>query len=299
MQDSDSAFALLYISRLMAEGQSTPEKPMNYVTVALDDIISAIGFDPRSTTQRAELRRRVWAFIKFGERAEIVGQRTGIYQDKMTGKPIETNIESAPWRIMEKEMAAQGSLFPDGDIPLRVELAPSNEWMRLLLNPSTAQFLPMGEILGAIAPAKPSGAWARVIGLALANLWRRKPREALAGELRPTRRELLTHYVPRTGSVEDVLNSPNPRRAVEYWAGALEILGNSGFIENSGEAVLGYDAMRAALTRQDWAKEWLDGTTDLRPGVAMTETLKQISRALPVPQPRDLKQSRRKNKKQI
>ena len=145
MQDSDSAFALLYISRLMAEGQPTPQKPTTNIKVALDDIIRAIGMVPQTSVQRAEMRRRIWAFIKFGERAEIVGQRSGTYQDKMDGKPIETRIETAPWRIMEKEMAAQGTLFPDGEIPLRVELAPSTEWMLLLLNPSTAQFLPLGE----------------------------------------------------------------------------------------------------------------------------------------------------------
>lgn len=296
MQDSDSAFALLYISRQMAESQPTPEKPMNYVTVALDDIITAIGFDPRTSIQRAELRRRVWAFIKFGERAEIVGQRTGIYQDKITGKQIETRIESAPWRIMDKEMAIQGSLFPDGDIPLRVELAPSNEWMRLLLNPSTSQFLPLGEVLGAIPPAKPSGAWARVIGLSLANLWRRKPREVLSGELKPVRRELLTHYAPRTGSVEDVLSSPNPRRAIEYWAGALQILAEVEFIERTGEVTLGYEGMRSALSRQDWSESWLNGTADVRLGPAMIETLEQISHSLPTMQPRDLKQHVRKRK---
>ncbi len=296
MQDSDSAFALLYISRQMAESQPTPDNPTTNIEITLDDIIAAIGLDPRTTTQRAELRQRIWAFIKFGERAEIVGQRTGIYQDKMTGKQIETRIESAPWRIMEKEMAAQGSLFPDGDIPLRVELAPSKEWMKLLLNPSTAQFLPLGEVLGAIPPAKPSGAWARVVGLALANLWRRKPREALSGELKPIRRELLTHYAPRTGSVEDVVNSNDPRRAVQYWASALEILAEVEFIEKSGEVTLGYDKMRAGLGRQDWANDWLNGVTDIRPGPAMIATLEQISCALPTLKPRDLKRPRYKRK---
>ena len=45
--------------------------------------------------------------------------------------------------------------------------------------PDTAQFLPLGEVLGAIPGGKPAGAWARVIGLALSNFWRRQPRETI------------------------------------------------------------------------------------------------------------------------
>ena len=295
MQDSDSAFALLFISRLMVEKQPTPESPSSNIKVALDDIITAIGLDPRTTTQRTEMRRRVWAFIKFGERAEIVGQRSGTYRDKITDAEIETRIDSAPWRVMGEEKAAQGSLFPDGDIPLRVELGASDEWLRLLLNPSTAQFLPYGEVLGAIPSAKPSGAWARIIGLALANLWRRKPREALGSELKLLRRDLLTHYTPRTGLVEEVLKGRNPIRALEYWFCALEILVETGFIENSGE-VVNQSQIRETMSRKGWQEEWLNGHADIRPGAAMRDTLEQISRGLPEPKPRDLKALSRKRK---
>lgn len=296
MQDSDSAFALLFISRLMAEKQPTPDNPTTNIKVSLDEIITAIGLDPRTTTQRADYRRRVWAFIKFGERAEIVGQRSAPYFDKMNGQQIETRLETAPWRIVEKVMAAQGSLFPDGDIPLRVELAPSAEWMKLLLNPSTAQFLPFGEALGAIPSAKPSGAWARVVGLALANFWRRFPRETLEGTRHVTRRELLTHYPPRTGSVEELLNGTDPRRAVQYWAGALEILAGVGFLEKTGEAALSYEEMRGTLEGYRWQEDWLNDFAILHPGEQMREALNAIARGLPAPKPRDLKQPRKKRK---
>ena len=294
MQDSDSAFALLYVSRLMTEKQPSAQSPTTNIKVALDDIITAIGFDPRTTAQRAEMRRRVWAFIKFGARAEIVGQRSARYQDKLTGKEIETRIESSPWTIASRAMAEQRSLFPDGDIPLIVELAPSEEWMRLLLNPSTAQFLPCAEILGTIPPARAAGAWARVIGLSLANLWRRKPREALAGTLRPSRKDLLLQYLPAVSNPRDVLNSSDPRHALRYWANALNILCECRFVERKGEAALSYEQMSDAMPRQDWQQDWFYGTAELWPGPLLSDPLLQIKNMLPEPKPRDLTKKTKK-----
>ena len=285
-QDSDSAFALLYIARQMVELQATPNTAAKNAVIDIDDVISGIGFDPRNTKQRVEMRERIWTLILFGERAQIVGKRNGTYQEKATGKTIETTMESAPWRVMAVERPEQLALY--GEVPVRVELAASNEWMRLLTSPDTAQFLPMGEVLGAIAPAKASGAWARVIGLALANLWRRKPREALNGELRPTRQALIKHYTPRIAAVEDILSSKNPTRAIEYWAAALEILTDCGFLEKQGEAALTYEEMRSALGRQDWADKWLESNVVLLPGQHQRSALEKIAKSLPVFQPRNL-----------
>jgi hypothetical protein len=290
-QDSDSAFALLYIARQMISAQATPEAPLRNAVIDLDDVIAGIGFDPRSTAQRLVMRRRIWSLIMFGERARIVGQRKGSYLEKTTGKSIETTITTAPWRIMQEERPEQMAFIDE--IPVRVELAASNEWMRLLMSPHTAQFLPMGEVLGAIAPFKAAGAWARVIGLSLANLWRRKPREALEGSLRPSRESLLMQYPPSVGNPRTVLNSTDPRHAVRYWATALEILVNCGFLENKGEATLSYKQMSENLPRQEWQHEWFFGTVELWPGKAMGQPLIQIARSLPEPKPQDLKRRKR------
>ena len=297
MQNSNTAFALLYISSLMTKAQPTPDNPTTNIFVSLDDIISAIGFDPRSTGQRAEMRRWVWSALKFGEKAQISGERTGTYRDKLTGHEIVTRLETPPWRIVSQEVAEQPSLFPDGEVPLRVELAPSADWLKLWMHPSTAQYLPLGEVLGCIPGAKPSGAWARVIGLSLSNFWRRKLRGTLDGSAQPTRRELLMRYVPSTGSIDEVLNSPNPRRAIEYWAGALSLLADAQFIERIGEAALTYEMMRKALTRQDWGEEWLDGIVDLRPGPAMRETMELMAGHLYASQPQNLKRLSSRNGK--
>ena len=296
-QDSDSALALLFIARQMITVQPTPDAPTTNIVLDLDDIIEGIGFDPRSTTQRIAARRRIWGLIQFGERARIVGARKGSYQEKSTGKAISTEISTAPWRILQEERPEQRTLDPRDEIPVKVELAPSNEFLRLLLSPDTAQFLPFGEVLGAIPPAKPSGAWARVIGLSLDNFWRRFPRESLDGTRKPTRRELLTHYPPRTGIVEDILSGPNPRYAIQYWAGALEILCEAGFLEKTGEAASSYDELRADLDGYKWQEAWLDGYADVQPSALLREALASVARGLPQSQPRALKRSPKKTKK--
>jgi hypothetical protein len=288
-QDPDFNFALLYISRLLAP--PAPLAPRQFASdwVDLDDVMSKIGWDPRSTKERAEMRGRVWRYVLFGARASIVGQRSGHYVDKRTGEQIETVIEAPAWSVMDKERAANPALHPHiGEAPLRVVLTASRSWTRLTTLPETAQYLPMGELLGAIPGNKPSGAWARILGLALANFWRRQPRAGLTGSLKPTRRELLERYIPKTAPPNEVLQSVNPRRAIEYWHGALQILIENGFLAPEGEGALSLGEMRAAMVGYRWQTKWLDARVDLRPGPKMQPAVATCAGALPVAKPREL-----------
>lgn len=77
---------------------------------------------------------------------------------------------------MKRETAALGSpkpdqltLFPALEVPLRVEIIVNRDWTRLCWLPGLAQYLPIGELLGAIPLDQPSGAWARVLDLSLAS----------------------------------------------------------------------------------------------------------------------------------
>jgi hypothetical protein len=209
----------------------------------------------------------------FGERAQVIGARRGRYKDKHSGKEIDTVIRQAPWRIHSTESPDQPSLFPSDDVPVRVEIVMSREWTELLTSPQFAQYLPLGESLGAIPGNKPSGAWARVIGLALANFWRRNPRAAFDGSIRPTRRELLDRFPPKTGTVESVLYGPHPWRAVEYWYGALKILVRSGFVAGGGEAAYTAAEKRKTMPRQEWQEDWLEENIELYPGEDMAHSL--------------------------
>ncbi len=297
-QDGDFNLCLLYISRLLAPPSPLPRKAYAGGTIDLDDVMNKIGWKPRSTKERMGMRERVWRYILFGTRARIIGARSGSYTDPDTGAKIETIIESPPWQVMEKERPAQPSLFPEiGEAPLRVGLVASREWTKLTTLPETAQYLPMGELLGAIPGAKPSGAWARVVGLALASFWRRHPHEALSGKMQPTREEVLERYTPATGNVGDVLAGNDPRRAIEYWHGALQILADCEFLAREGEATLTYETMRERVGRQGWQEKWLADYADLRPGPQMRGALGGLAAALPEPKPRDFKRKRGRPRK--
>lgn len=288
-QDPDFNFTLLYVSQLLAPSSPIPQNMAAVEWIDLDDVMSKIGFDPRSTKERLEMRRRVWRYLMFGARASIVGQRSGQYVDKRTGERIETVIDSPPWAILEKEKPAQPQLFPEiQETPLRVRLVASQAWTRLTTLPETAQYLPMGELLGAIPGNKPSGAWARVLGLALASFWRRQPRAALDGSLQPTRRELLDRYPPKTAPPSEVLNSKNPIRAIEYWQGALQVLVENGFLAKTGEAALSVAEMRARLPRQEWQSQWLKERVELSPGEKLQVSVEGCAKALPARKTRDL-----------
>lgn len=288
-QDPDFNFALLYVSRVLAPPSPLPPKHLAHEWVDLDDVLDKIGWNPRSTKERLEMRRKVWRYLLFGARASIVGQRRGNYVDKRTGERIETLIDEPAWMIVSREKAAQPTLFPEvGEVPLRVRLAASPSWTRLTTLPETAQYLPMGELLGAIPGNKPSGAWARVLGLSLANFWRRQPRAAIDGAIRPSRRELLDRYTPKAAPPVEVLRSGHPRRAIEYWNGALQILVECGFLMKEGEAALSLNEMRHKVPRQEWQEQWLNENVELRPGPAMREAVQSCANALPTYKPRAL-----------
>jgi len=296
-RDADDDFMLLYISKLLTPAQPLAPNTRAAATVDLDEVIKAVGWVCRSQDERTEKRRRVWDFIKFVSRAEIVGER-GVYFDRKTNKPIETFIETAPWSIEDKQfpLDAQPSLFVADEVPLTVTVVASLKWTQLTASVEMAQYLPMGEVLGAIPGGRAAGAWARVIGLALCDFWRRHPHET---RLKPTRRELLEKYMPQTGPVEDVLTSSDPRRAVQYWAGALRVLVDCDFLKDDGEAAIPYEDQRDALDGYKWQVKWMNGKTNLLPGPSMQATLAEIADKKIAPKSRDLKQPKRGRPRKI
>jgi len=280
-QDADFDFAVLYVCRLLAP--PAPLEPNQYAGgwIDLDDVAEKIGWYPAkfSLAEREALRARIWNYIVYGDRAVVLGDRTRTYHDRATGQVLDTSIQSSIWRIHGVEAPLQRALF--GEVPRRVELVISKQWEPLLARADLVQYYPLAELLGSIPPNQVAGDWARCMGLALANLWRRKPREVLAGALRPTRFEILTRYTPKTRTPEEVLKSDKPRRAVEYWRDALDILVERGFLEAKGEPARSVQQMLAAHPSYKWAQPWLQETVDLRPGPAMQEAMRARAEALP------------------
>lgn len=287
--DADGTFAVLYVSRLLAPPAPLPANAFAGGWVELDDVMKKIGWDPRSTAERNECRRVVWNYLRFCARANLMGRRTGVYRDPITKQEIPTSIDGPIWRFMKEERPVQPSLFNEEEVPVRVQIAVSTEWTHLSTSPVLAQFLPMGELLGSIRPDKPSGAWARALGLALAGFWRRQPRAALDGSIKPTRHELLTAYTPKIAPPEELFASKNPRRALEYWRGALQILVEEGFLAKSGEATRTADQMSAELPRYHWQQVWFDATIDVTPGPNMEDAVRRCADNLPVLKPENFK----------
>jgi hypothetical protein len=239
------------------------------VTVSLDDLIRLVGWTPRSAKEREGMRREVWQRLKVIDGLTIHGLRPGRYRDPDTGQPIDLTSRDALFRITGTRLPAQGSFDPE-QVPLEVTFVAGpfiNEWRG---NPQVLTFFGDFLPIAAIPGEKPSGAWARAIGLALNQRWREGASGAKAttpGEDNETcvrwrlftRRELLTLFEP-SPSANEVLEGPHPARARTYWRDAIKRLEQAGVIGFYKEAVT------AKLPRYSWAEVWLDERLDVRPG---------------------------------
>ncbi len=295
-QDADGALTQQYIMRVLAPPSPLPPRAYAGGWIDFDDVIKQIGWEPQTTKERREMHAKIWEFVRYGERAHIIGKRTIPYKDPITGEEINTEIHGAAWRVLDKEVPIS-SLYSALDVPVRAEIILSKELTALITDPKTAQYLEMGEALGAIPGGKPSGAWARVVGMALMSFWRRKPRETLTATLKPTRRELLDHYAAKIKPYDEVLRSSNPGRVIEYWCGALGILADQEIIAREGEAKRTAKEVRAALPRQGWRDAWLNETVDIWPGAGrMKASIEGRAKALPASKPRNLNRSTKRRK---
>lgn len=251
------------------------------VTITLDDLIRLIGWQPRSTKERESMRGAVWQRLKVIDGLTIHGLRPGRYSDPDTGQAIDLTSQDALFRITGTRLPAQGSFDPE-QVPLEVTFVAGPFIDTHRGNPQVltwfGDFLPIAGIPG----EKPSGAWARSVGLALNQCWRMQaaraqvthPGEdnALTVRTRPfTRRELLTLFEP-SPTAADVLEGPNPARARTYWRDAIKRLELAGVIGYYKEAA-------AKLPRYGWADVWLGVKLDIRPGLEWQEQTAAIAEA--------------------
>ena len=293
-QDADFAFAMLYVASLVAPPSPLEANLAAIGWIDLDDVMEKIGWYPQKRTaiERKALRLRIWNYILYGNRARVTGQRTTTYKDPYSKEIIPTVIASSIWRIMKVERdqtteeVTNGQMIIPGlgeltEAPRRVQIVIDKEWEPLLTAPRLAQYLPLAELAGEISPKKVSGDWARCISLALARFWRSYPREAISGSLLPRRVDLLTHYRPKTRTVEELLNSTNPRRAVEYWCDAIAELAQKNIVAG-GEVTRTFDNQFDDLTDYKWQDQWLEERVNLMPGKTMRPHVEERANALPI-----------------
>ena len=287
--NADATFVLMYVAHCLAPTEILTANTRAAAWIDLNDVCHKIGLEGRSAEENRRNRRFIWNVLCFASRVNIIGERTIPYRDKRTGEVISTRLHCPPFSFAGQQLPVAPE--EDADVPVRVELIATREWMALTTSPDTSQYLPLAEKLATIPPRQPSGAWARALGLALAHWWRRHPREALDGSRKPTRQELLNTFVAAEGHYTDVLASKNPRRVLDYWRSALSILadGDVAFLANSGEAT----AKAQDLPRQGWQAMWLKEQVDLRPGPEMEAALQACVQKRYAPKPRNLQANRR------
>lgn len=284
--DIDDGLAWLYISHLLA-----PPAPLAHGTYAggwidLDDIArKTMGGYARNPKEAQERRAKVWRAIRYGARANIGGKRSVPYFDKTSGQEIDTEIYVAPWQIVSRQKVAQLPLFGgEEEPPVRVELVASREWTALTTEASTAQYLPFGEILGALPANQPGGAWARVLGLSYVNWCRRRIAPALEGLELPTRRELLDAFPSKVAPYRDILEGPNPLRALGYWQAAEMLLVEQGIIETDTR-------LYEPAARKGWQSVWLSERPTWKPGPLLRPVLEKLNARRFPPKTRNLKLS--------
>lgn len=239
------------------------------VTLTLDDLIKAIGWQPRSRPERERMRQQIWRWLVLFDGLQVVGCRPGRYRDPATKKVLDLQSTDALIRIMGRRDPVQPAL--DGSAPPIDVTFAAGPWLNQFRG-NRQVLADFGDLrkLAAIPAGKPSGAWAQSIGLALHQLWRERSSRAdiaYVGDSKKltvrvgsyTRRDLLDLFPPEP-TVEEVLRSLNPRRAREYWRDAINLLKQEGRIGYYQEL----KPLKAG--RQGWAEEWLDQPLDIRPG---------------------------------
>jgi len=261
--------AVLLLHVVIAGSLERAEKNRLYVTVQTDDLIKAIGWEPRSTLERERMRQRVWRWMAMFDAARVIGKRPGTYLDPITKKVIDLTSIAALIRIMDEGKPTQLA-FDNSAPPLEITYA-AGPWIEQWRG--NRQILTYFAVdirrLAGIAAGKPSGAWAQSIGLALHQKWRERSARAEVrhvGENKSltvdfgsfTRRALLDLFPPDP-SLDDVLRGPNPQRAREHWEDAIGIL--------KRDAIISYYRARDTLPekRQGWQRAWLEQKIDIRP----------------------------------
>ena len=269
--DLDSGLIWLYVSNLLAP-RNAEEWAQNGGWIDLEDVArKTLGGYADNPKDGIERRRKVWHALKYGARAVVSGQRSVPYFDKNTWQWMDTRIETSPWQILSQQKPMQPSLTGEDEIPLRVEIVPSNAWLHLTASSQTAQFLPLGELLGAVSPSRTSGAWARALGMAYIHWCRLNLEAALSGEAPPSREFLMAQFPPRSSDFNELLSGNDPSRAIKYWCDAEDILREIGFLESMPSA-------RKPEKRKGWQGDWKAASPAWKVGATLRVALENLAR---------------------
>ena len=218
------------------------------VTIVLDELAIRLFGRSRGPVEAAERRATLWEQVRFiaNLRVEGPGPRLKIRQDNQW-------VDMAwfhPLIVIEGVLAgATGPLTLDGlhPAPAFIEFRASDRFARdaKLGNRAYPVLGVLGRVIK-IPAGNPSGSWAQAIAFAL--LLEARKRSCATVEV--TREYLLTHYPGKPHPMDIIANPNTSRRAVEYWAGAMEKIKRKldGLIEKIEDP--------KAPTGHGWAARW-------------------------------------------
>lgn len=132
-------------------------------SLTLDDMMSAIGWKPRSTAERAQKRQLLWRWILLFDSMLVIGRRPGTYKDPMTKQTLDLQSYDPLIRIVGRRSPMQSGLFDDSQPPIKVSIV-AGQWVD---NPHVLTYFGDVRRIGEIPAGKPSGACMQALLLVL------------------------------------------------------------------------------------------------------------------------------------
>lgn len=244
--------------------------------VTIDNLIALVGWKPRSSAQRQEQRRMVWEWVNVMACFEVNGRRRGTFVDPTTKVEHDMTTRDPLLLVRVPDVDGQQLSLDPSEPPPAVSLYAIGFLRQYLGNRSVLQDIGNVRALSQIPTRQPSGQWARALGMTLHRRWRMRAvwPDAKPGRFDFSRRELLEEYTPKPDPTE-LLASSDPKRAREYWRGALELLRT----KPPRIVTRWSEPPEATLPRQGWDAIWLDQTVTVEPSAEIRADLDEVRRS--------------------
>ncbi len=239
-------------------------------TASIDELISYIGWQPRSHQERLKMRRKIWRWMLLFDSISIHGKRPGKYQDKFNDKEVDIVSMDALIKVIGRRFVKDSFNGQTKEIPLEITWVAGHWLEQWRGDPEILNYFGDLSKIAAIATGKASGAWAQSIGLALHQFWRERAGSnvfdiAKRNQLTNTKKlftriELLSLFRCEPW-VESLLKSDKPIRAKHYWQEAIRKL-------KFEAGIIGYykELDPVPNTRKAWRDVWFkEQKLDIRP----------------------------------